>query len=71
MTALQPAVLVVLYKMMVRVARKRQWVQPKRINWCRSQVRNPRQGCCQMGQIMAKNVVPDNMIEAFAKFVQS
>lgn len=62
MPGLQTTVLIMLYKMMVRIAGKSQGVQPQRINGSVDQLSQTRAGRRQVWQIMAQDVMPDQMI---------
>ena len=66
MTALKPPIVVMFDQMVVGIARKRQGVQPKRINRPVCKFGKPRRHRHKMRQIVAQNIVPDNMCEARA-----
>ena len=70
MPDLQPPVLIVLDQMVVRIARKGQGVQPQRIHRRRPQSREPRPIGHQMRQVMAQDVVADQMHGPGAKRLQ-
>ena len=71
MANLQAPVLIVFDQVMIRIARKSQGVQPKRIYRRCAHVRQPRPICYQMRQIVAQDVVANQMCRSIAKRLQS
>jgi hypothetical protein len=68
---LKTPVLIMLYEMVVGIAWKRQRVEPERIDGRICQCNELRRGRSQVGQIMAQNIVTDDMVEALAEGVES
>jgi hypothetical protein len=62
MPRLQAPIMIVLYEVVVGVARKGQWIEPERVNWSGHFRQEPWARCKKVLNIMAKYIVADDML---------
>jgi hypothetical protein len=71
MTDLQAPILIVLDQVVIGIARESQWVEPQRIDRCRSKRRQPSPVRDKVRQVMAQDVVPDQMCGIVAERLET